>query len=415
MNLRTRRVMLLLLLVLVMAACDRPAESRDTAITPSAGEPQVVEAPAENAPAENTPTENSAGENQSAAQTTQMPARKVTPLKMTARQTRPRPQRQLSRTVAPTPTPDPTSGRVVLWHSYAGADGDALAAGLAALAQVYPELTVETLFVAYDDLPQAYADAVLAGGGPDLIAAPTWWLTQMVDAGVVQPLDALVDPALATQYFPAALENLTRNGALYGLPLTYELVSLYVNSSLVDPAALPTTTADLLTLAAAGPTTGLRHLRQSVPPGVGAARLRRMLLDENGVAVLDQGSGTADFLAWLKALDTTEGAYVDQDYGMLLDRFKKGEFAFFVDGPWAAAELRAALGDALTVTPLPEGPTGAAQPWLSADGVLLNPNKDAAQQQRALAGRYGTDRQCKRGAVGANRPASARQPRGAHG
>ncbi|MEZ4634034.1 MAG: hypothetical protein R2856_03490 [Caldilineaceae bacterium] len=36
----------------------------------------------------------------------------------------------------------------------------------------------------------------------------------------------------------------------------------------------------------------------------------------------------------------TPGVFVDLDYGMLIDRFKKGEFAFFVDGPWSSAELQ---------------------------------------------------------------------------
>ena len=44
-------------------------------------------------------------------------------------------QLQPSGASAPTPTvtPPPISGRVVLWHSWAGADGDALTAILAAL------------------------------------------------------------------------------------------------------------------------------------------------------------------------------------------------------------------------------------------------------------------------------------------
>jgi arabinogalactan oligomer/maltooligosaccharide transport system substrate-binding protein len=70
---------------------------------------------------------------------------------------------------------------------------------------------------------------------------------------------------------------------------------------------------------------------------------------------------------------------------MLLDRFSKGEFAFFVDGPWAIDQLRGALGDNLAVTALPAGPLGSASPWLSADGIFLNPRIDDEQQSLALA------------------------------
>ncbi|HMN29286.1 MAG TPA: extracellular solute-binding protein, partial [Caldilineaceae bacterium] len=122
-------------------------------------------------------------------------------------------------TVAPTPSPTPhLVGRIVLWHSWAEADGDALSAILTAFQQRHPGITVETLFVAYNDLPQSYADAVAAGAGPDLVLSPSWWLDDLVAAGAVQRLDELVDPAELGLYWPAALDHLRRHGQLFGLP-----------------------------------------------------------------------------------------------------------------------------------------------------------------------------------------------------
>lgn len=282
-----------------------------------------------------------------------------------------------------TPTPEP-SGRIVLWHSWAEADGDALAAILAAFRQRYPNVTVDTLFVAYNDLPQSYTDAVLAGGGPDLILSASWWLGDMVAAGVVQPLDSLVAPDELVAFSPAALEHLRRQGQLYGLPTHVELVSLFYNRALTPPDALPTTTESLLALAGQNPAQGiglyasLYHLYWGLPA------YNARLFDEGGRVVLNESGGAADYLAWLAAVNQTVGSFVDLDYGMLLDRFKKGEFAFFVDGPWAIDELRAALGDNLAVTTLPAGPAGPARPWLSADGVFLNPQISAEQQTLAL-------------------------------
>ncbi|MCB0063419.1 MAG: hypothetical protein KDE19_14960, partial [Caldilineaceae bacterium] len=46
-----------------------------------------------------------------------------------------------------TPTPEPV-GTLTLWHSWAEADGDALATILAAFGERYPELQINTLFVA---------------------------------------------------------------------------------------------------------------------------------------------------------------------------------------------------------------------------------------------------------------------------
>jgi arabinogalactan oligomer/maltooligosaccharide transport system substrate-binding protein len=108
------------------------------------------------------------------------------------------------------------------------------------------------------------------------------------------------------------------------------------------------------------------------------------LFDDNGAVVLDQGGDVAGYLTWLRDMSKTQGSYVDTDYGMLLDRFKKGEFAYFVDGPWAIDELSATLGTNLAVASLPAGSLGPAQPWLHADGVMLNPRSAPEQQRLAL-------------------------------
>jgi len=285
---------------------------------------------------------------------------------------------------APTPTPVPVSGRLVLWHSWAGADGDALAEILANFQREYPGVTVDTLFVAYPDLAQGYADAVNGRGGPDLVLAPTWWISDFVDIGVVQPLDALVTPAELDAYWPAAVDNLRWRGQVYGLPTNFELVSLFVNKALAGAGGAPKTTADLLAQAQAAPTQGvglydnLYHLFWGIPAYGGR------LFDKNGDVVLDQGGDTAGYLAWLRAIAQSAGSYVDSDYGMLLDRFKKGEFAYFVDGPWSIGDLTTALGDNLAVAPLPAGPAGAAGPWLHADGAFVNPRVAPEQQTLAL-------------------------------
>ena len=293
-------------------------------------------------------------------------------------------------TVAPTPTPDlPVTGRLVFWHSWTGADGDALAAMLLALKARYPDLQVDTLFVADNDLPQSYAEAVQAGAGPDLVLASNWWLGEMVAAGVVQPLDDLLPPATLDAYWPATLDSLRWEDKLYGLPTNFELISLFYNRALIAENQLPATTDALLALAQASPQQGiglyatLYHLYWGFP-AFGA-----QLFGGNGQIVLDSSPGAADFLTWLDRLNAAEGSFVDEDYGMLLDRFKKGEFAFLVDGPWSIAELQGALGDNLAVTRLPAGPMGAAQPWLSAEGLFINPRVTAEQQRLALAAAQG--------------------------
>jgi arabinogalactan oligomer/maltooligosaccharide transport system substrate-binding protein len=288
-------------------------------------------------------------------------------------------------TSVPTPTPQPLNGRVVLWHSWAGADGDALTAILTALRERAPGLQVDTLFVAPNELPQAYADALRNGGGPDLAVTANWWLDDLIAAGAATPLDAVIPSATTGRSWPSTLQAFQRAGQTYGLPITFETVSLFWNRELVAAEQLPATTDDLLALAEATSSQGTGLYANLYHTWWGFPAYGAQLFDDTGRVILDQSSGAAEFLAWMQRLNQTPGSFVDSDYGMLLDRFKKGEFAFLVDGPWASADLRGALGDVLAVAQLPAGPSAPAQPWLSADGLLLNPNLAGDQQLVALA------------------------------
>lgn len=279
----------------------------------------------------------------------------------------------------------PLEGTVILWHSWAQSEADALNEILGQLQSENPNLTIETLFVAYADLEQAYIEAVQAGAGPDLVLAPNWWLGNFADAGVIAPLEPLLANDALAAYWPATVDNLSWAESQYGVPVSFELVSLFYNSSLIAPENLPASTADMLTSVTGENGSGiglynsLYHLYWGIPAFGG------QVMDASGRAIMDQGDGSAEYLSWLVAMNQSPRVFVDLDYGMLLDRFKKGEYAFFVDGPWSIPELSQALGVNLRVAPLPSGPASPARPWLSADGFFVNPLLSLPQQQLALA------------------------------
>ncbi len=274
---------------------------------------------------------------------------------------------------------------IELWHSWTGSEADALTQILTRFQQGRPDIRVQSNFVAYGELAQAYTEAARAGGGPDLLMGPGWWLRQLAADDLLLALDTWVPAQERAQYIPAAVENLSWHGRLYGLPTHYELVALYFNRRLLAAEALPANTDDIIDLAQASPSQGIGiytnfyHLFWAIPAYGGA------LFAENGRVVLDQSSGTADFLDWLLRAQETPGIFTALDYGMLMDRFKKEEFALFVDGPWSINELRQRFGADLGVAPLPDGPNGPARPWLGADGVFLNAAVPAERQEHAMA------------------------------
>ena len=287
-------------------------------------------------------------------------------------------------TVNPQSTsPDP-AGTVELWHSWAGKDGDALAAIVDRFHQTNPNIQVETVFVDYGDLAYSYTEAVKGGEGPDLILAPGWWLRELAAANALLPIDSLVTSQERLQFIPASIENMVWEGMLYGLPTNYELVALYFNRRLLDESNLPSTVDDLIELALESPFQGAGIYSNFYHLVWGVAAYGGNLFDADGRVILEQSPGTAEFLIWLKEADGTPGIFVSLDYGMLMERFKKEEFALFIDGPWSLGELRQRFGQDLGVSTLPAGRSGPARPWLSADGVFLNPSNTTDQQELAL-------------------------------
>jgi arabinogalactan oligomer/maltooligosaccharide transport system substrate-binding protein len=280
------------------------------------------------------------------------------------------------------PSPTPPVGMLTLWHSWAQRDADALESILQDFQSRYPGVKVETLFVAQDDLLQSYAQAVNNGSGPDVVLAPNWWLQDLHTVGAISPVDQPPFDAIAANVWPAALDNLRIEGRPYGIPTNYETVALYYNRALVSDGALPATLDELYSLASENPQQGIGLYANPFHIAWGFSAFGATLFDETNRAVFDQYPGTAAFLAWLADVDALNGSYVDSDYGMLLDRFKRGEYAFFVDGPWALEDLSAALGDDLGLTTIPAGPSGPARPWLYADAAYVKPN--LAQPQAEL-------------------------------
>ena len=275
-------------------------------------------------------------------------------------------------------------GTVKLWHSWAGKDSDALAAIVARFHQSNPNIQVETTFVDYGDLPLAYTESVTDGDGPDLILAPNWWIRELAASNAVLPIEKKISAQERRQFYPASIENLALDGKLYGLPTDYELVALYFNRRLLDEVNLPSSVDELIELARESPSQGAGIYASFYHLTWGIAAHGGMLFDEDGHVVLEHSEGTAEFLTWLQQADSTPGIFVSLDYGMLMDRFKKEEFALFIDGPWSISELRQRFGDDLGVSTLPAGHSGPARPWLSADGVFLNPATTSEQQDLAL-------------------------------
>ena len=289
--------------------------------------------------------------------------------------------------VVPTMAQDAdTSGELVLWHGWTGAEADTLNNDiLPAWSAAYPNVTIETLAVPFDQLKNKYQTESATGGGPDLLIGPLDWVGELATAELIQPLDGLIDPAILDAYLPATVQALTWDGQLYGMPESFEAVALYYNPSLVETP--PANTAELETMSATiaegDPSMyGFALLSNFYHPAGFLFGFGGQLFDENNMSIINSPE-TVAFLTWLTTFNDKPGFYQQNDDAAITSLFKEGKAAMVVNGPWALGDYQGALGEEnVAVAPMPlisENGDAAPMPFLGVKHIMINSNADADQ------------------------------------
>jgi arabinogalactan oligomer/maltooligosaccharide transport system substrate-binding protein len=282
-------------------------------------------------------------------------------------------------TTVPTTAPTP-SNALTLWHSFAADSTEARTLGeiVAQARQAAPGLEIAVAQIPADELSNRFETAAAAGGGPDLIFAPTTNLGRQARAGLLRELDANLTTE-ANQYLPSALDGMKVDNKLYGLPVSLNTMALYYNKSKLQRA--PGTTGALLNAVKDG--ARLVLIRSTFHNFGFFGAFGGRLLDENGRCVADAG-GFADALSYLRELKAAGAQFVTS--GREAETlFKEGQADLTINGSWLLTDYRASLGDQLGVEPMPSGPTGRAKPLVSGSGVSINANTSKADEAVALA------------------------------
>jgi len=256
---------------------------------------------------------------------------------------------------------------LTVWHSYRGAEREALEAVLDQYEREHPGTVVAPLAVPNETFPTKVEAAAPRGNGPDLFIFAHDRLGGWIQAGLVAPLEVPDGP-----YHPATVEAITFEGQRWGLPLAYKCLALFYRTDVLD--APPATTDDLEVVAAsltAAERFGLAWL--TTEPFFHAPWLHGFgggVYDGDRVA-LDQ-PGNAESMAWVRGLQE-QGLVPEEANGALVTQlFNEGRAAMVVSGPWFLGELDPSVPFA--VAPLPEvSATGRpAGPYLTVEAALVS-------------------------------------------
>jgi arabinogalactan oligomer/maltooligosaccharide transport system permease protein len=267
-----------------------------------------------------------------------------------------------------------------LWHGYRGNEEKALEAILA----TWKGTPVETLSVPYDAYASKLSAAIPLGEGPDLFIDSHERLGDYRARRIVGPVGDALEAGVFSQ---PALDAVSAEGAVWGLPLSQKCLALYLNTDLVKEA--PETLEDLANLRGKLPP-GTYPLAYEIKHVYGLAAIfssfgGRLLDDQDGYGF----AGPAAEQTLLLVRDLVEQRVIpeDVDGALVTNLFKSGQAAYAVSGPWLAADLGAGSTVKWRVAPLPKlRATGQPmRPLLTVESVILSPLGAAKAEARALA------------------------------
>jgi multiple sugar transport system substrate-binding protein len=284
---------------------------------------------------------------------------------------------------------------IQFWSAYNTTDAEASTMAKVVIPQFEkenPGIKVDSVVYPYDDLLQKFLAAAAAGDPPNLMRSDIIWVPQLASQGVLLPLGNLSwYPSVAASALPGPLATTKWQGQVYALPLDTNTQALFWNKTDFTAAGLSGPPATLAQLYADAAKLTIKSKQQfglgvdgtdiwNVAPYIwsnGGGFTNASYTSATGVM---SGSGTMAEVTTLDGL--LKAGDIGSDFrggsGAVSGEtgFPKGEYAMYLDGPWAVPTYSA-------LTPPPDYgiaavPTGAAGSISTVGGEDLVIPKNAA-------------------------------------
>lgn len=248
-------------------------------------------------------------------------------------------------------------------------------------------ITTAVQEVNFGDIRDRLATAGPAGEGPDVIIGAHDWLGQLVTSGLLAP----VDLPNAGDFSEVAIQAMSYEGQLYGVPYAIENIALLRNVDLVPeaPASLEELETIALDLVAAGEAEVPLAIQND--PGdpfhdfplytaaggylFGQNADGSLNADDLGLDSPGGLAAGAQFQAW------TESGLLQPSlsYDVMIESFGNGTAPFAITGPWAVADPDRgfkATGVNYVVEPIPPLAGTTASPFVGVQGFMVSANAE---------------------------------------
>jgi len=262
---------------------------------------------------------------------------------------------------------------VVLWHAYTGMERSALETTAANWNASHPETPLTLVAVPHDSFADKLTSAIPRGNGPDLFIFADDRIGAWAESHTIEPIEFWVDDARADRFSAPAMNALTFDGSLWGLPLATKSLVLYVRTDLVKTP--PTTTDELIALAPmmkkqAGFAVAYANadLYGHAPwlHGFGG----KVIDDDGSLAIATPEAAAA--MAFARKLVADGVAPADAQGPMVASLFNAGKAATVLSGPWFITDIVKDVPWQVAPLPVISATGKPAAPFLGAESILMS-------------------------------------------
>ncbi len=281
-----------------------------------------------------------------------------------------------------TDDPDDLDGRIMLWHSWQGVEGEILQTAIADFQRVHPNVTIVVVQLGEEEILTRYQDTAALGLGPDILVGSSTWLPALRQNETIGILDESSVPA--GRFLPTALDMGKEADRFFGLPLTIDTPVLFYRSDQVEEVAQ--TFEELLQQATNGQTVAISTGAEDAFLGIQA--FGRPIVDTTGEIMMLQADGLVEWLTWLQEAQENPNVILSRDREVLARLFLDGKVTYYI-GSFAdlrrfrESEVEGEESD-IAVALLPSGPFSLARPLLQGDLLYFNAASSSDQRQLAL-------------------------------
>ncbi|MDD3278043.1 MAG: ABC transporter substrate-binding protein [Lachnospiraceae bacterium] len=295
--------------------------------------------------------------------------------------------------------------KLVFWSLFSGGDGEFMDQIISDYNAAKPTKEVQSIMLVWDDYYTKLQTAVAAGKGPDIGISHASKLPELVDQGVVEPLDSYLKDLgvdLSSMYAENSMDSVTFDGEVYAIPLDTHAEILYYNKDILEKAGVALNADGQIDIKSKDDFIAILDKCKAVmgdgestialtnngddPYRIWWATYFQMggapLINDEGTKVTldkDIAVQAADFVKSLY-----DGGYVAEGIDDHQKFFQSGKAAFYFGGTWGTGALEKTDGLNFAAQPWPQLYENASC-WADSHTLILPVNPDRTEEETKAA------------------------------